>query len=161
MSRALSMIAAAALALAAAPVSAQTLTRIETKPFYGAVVTIEEGVRVFRPLPATGHVIINPDGRTPLNVSINEVREVPAGGGYPVTGGGYEGNGYGGYGLYLNPWAGFGKHGHHSKGHHGKGPRYVTHVQGKSFLAPGPKIGKPGSYGKAGSFGGKAGGGHH
>ena len=48
MSRALSMIAAAALALAAAPVSAQTLTRIETKPFYGAVVTIEEGVRVFR-----------------------------------------------------------------------------------------------------------------
>ena len=26
-------------------------TRIETRPFYGATVTLEEGVRVFRPLP--------------------------------------------------------------------------------------------------------------
>ena len=35
-------------------------TRIETRPFYGATVTLEEGVRVFRPLPRHDRVIINP-----------------------------------------------------------------------------------------------------
>lgn len=47
-------------------------TRIETRPFYGAVVTIEEGVRVFRPLPSTDRVIVNPHGRTPLSLGFNE-----------------------------------------------------------------------------------------
>lgn len=150
MSRALPIAVAAAFLCAAAPAMAQTLTRIETKPFYGAVVTIEEGVRVFRPLPPTGNMIINPDGRTPLNISINEVREVPAGGaGYPVTGG-YD-NGGGASGLYLNPWARFGKHGHHGRfGHAGKGKRYVTHVGARRVAGPGHK----------GGGGGKGGGGH-
>lgn len=49
-------------------------TRIETRPFYGATVTIEAGVRVFRPLPVTKHVIINPDGETPLALRFNETR---------------------------------------------------------------------------------------
>jgi hypothetical protein len=49
------------------------LTRIETRPFYGATVTIEEGVRVFRPLPPTAHMIINPS-RSPLNLSISYER---------------------------------------------------------------------------------------
>lgn len=49
-------------------------TRIEPRPFYGATVTIEEGVRVFRPLPPTKHVIINPDGETPLSLGFNETR---------------------------------------------------------------------------------------
>jgi hypothetical protein len=40
-------------------------TRIETRPYYGAIVTIEHGVRVTRPLPPTQHLIINPNG-TPL-----------------------------------------------------------------------------------------------
>jgi len=44
-------------------------TRIETRPYYGAVVTIEHGVRVFRPVPPTQHMIINPDGKTPLVMS--------------------------------------------------------------------------------------------
>jgi hypothetical protein len=47
-------------------------TRIETRPFYGATVTLEEGVRVFRPLPRHDRVIINPGGRTPLSLGINE-----------------------------------------------------------------------------------------
>ena len=155
MSRALSTVAAAALVCAAAPALAQTLTRIETKPFYGAVVTIEEGVRVFRPLPPTGNVIINPDGRTPLNVSINEVREVPAAAAaYPVTGG-YDASGDRTWGLYLNPWARFGKKGHHGHaGHAGTGKRYVTHVGARRVAGP-----RQGAGGKAGG-GGKGGGGH-
>ncbi len=35
-------------------------TRIEPRPYYGAVVTIEKGVRVYRPLPQHDRIIINP-----------------------------------------------------------------------------------------------------
>jgi hypothetical protein len=45
-------------------------TRIENRPYYGAVVTIENGVRVYRPIPPTTHLIINPDGLTPLNLGL-------------------------------------------------------------------------------------------
>jgi hypothetical protein len=47
-----------------------TTTRIETRPYYGAVVTIEHGVRVYRPVPPTHHLIINPDGKTPLELDV-------------------------------------------------------------------------------------------
>ncbi len=55
------------------PASAQDayLTRIEPRPFYGATITIEEGVRVFRPLPSTRQIIINPN-QTPLNLTFND-----------------------------------------------------------------------------------------
>ena len=44
-------------------------TRLETAPVNGgARITIEEGVRVFRPLPSEQHVIVNPEGRTPLSL---------------------------------------------------------------------------------------------
>jgi hypothetical protein len=43
-------------------------TRIVPRAVYGATVTIEEGVRVFRPLPSERHVIINPGGTTPLSL---------------------------------------------------------------------------------------------
>ena len=33
-------------------------------------VTIEQGVRVYRPVPPTQHLIINPDGTTPLQLNI-------------------------------------------------------------------------------------------
>lgn len=46
-------------------------TRIETRPYYGAVVSIENGVRVWRPVPPTTHLIINPDGLTPLVIGVN------------------------------------------------------------------------------------------
>ena len=49
--------------------------RIEPRPFYGATVTLEAGVRVFRPLPRTKHVIINPGNATPLNLSVKDVTE--------------------------------------------------------------------------------------
>jgi len=45
--------------------------RIEPRPFYGATVSIESGVRVFRPVPPTTHMIINPN-RTPVSLSIKE-----------------------------------------------------------------------------------------
>lgn len=47
-------------------------TRIEPRPFYGAVVTVEHGVRVFRPLPRHDRVIVNP-GNAPVYLGINEV----------------------------------------------------------------------------------------
>jgi hypothetical protein len=62
------------LAAGVAPALAQEAhtTRIETRPYYGAVVTIENGVRVYRPVPPTTHLIVNPDGLTPLAISVNE-----------------------------------------------------------------------------------------
>lgn len=56
--------------------SEATTTRIETRPFYGATVTLEAGVRVFRPLPPHSKVIINPNGRTPVSLGFEENRWV-------------------------------------------------------------------------------------
>lgn len=62
-----------ALLSATATASAQSgTTRIEPRPYIGAIVTIEQGVRVFRPLPPTNRVIINPHGATPLSLGFNE-----------------------------------------------------------------------------------------
>lgn len=69
-----SLIAAAVAAGLAAAFAAPALaedaytTRIEPRAVYGATVTIEEGVRVYRPLPSERHVIINPGGSTPLSL---------------------------------------------------------------------------------------------
>ncbi|MGQ0457176.1 MAG: hypothetical protein ACT4OU_08945 [Hyphomicrobium sp.] len=103
-----------ALAGCAVAASAQSYTtRIEPRPFYGAVITLEEGVRVIRPLPPERQVIINPDHGTPLSLGFNETRVyenrvvrhyhdsnadeyAPRGGvAYGYIGGGY---GYGGKG---------------------------------------------------------------
>lgn len=119
---------AAALAAGAATASAQSTTRIETRPFYGATVTIEEGVRVFRPLPPDQRVIINPDGQAPVSLGFNETnvyeRRVVKNYNYNqnstpaprYTTGGYWG-GYG-YGRYGN---GYGYKGGHVNGHGGGG----------------------------------------
>ncbi len=87
----------------ASAATAASLTRIETRPFYGAVVTEEEGVRVFRPLPPHRHVIINPDGRTPLSLTIED-RNVTVNHNYPAPvvdnsdgAGRFVGGGYGGF----------------------------------------------------------------
>lgn len=73
---ALSLLSLAGSALAySLPAAAEGYTtRIETRPFYGAVVTLEEGVRVFRPLPPERQIIINPNGQTPLSLGFNETR---------------------------------------------------------------------------------------
>ena len=64
------ILAGAGIALGSLPALAQSTTRIETRPVYGATVTVERGVRVFRPLPPHDRVIINPGGRTPLSLDV-------------------------------------------------------------------------------------------
>ncbi len=46
-------------------------TRIEPRPYYGAVVTVENGVRVYRPLPHHDRIIINPTN-APVYLGIND-----------------------------------------------------------------------------------------
>lgn len=70
MSRPLLALAAAAAFVMPASVCAQTVTRIETKPVYGATMTVEKGVRVWRGLPSAGHIIVNP-GRVPISLNYN------------------------------------------------------------------------------------------
>lgn len=96
--------------------------RIVPHAVYGATVSIEAGVRVFRPIPATSHMIVNPN-RTPLNLTIKDVtkrvhktvnhygqgRTAAAAAGY--------GYGYGG-GFYVPPRSRARRHG--GKSHRGR-----------------------------------------
>lgn len=136
------LFAASALIATALPVTAAQAqgytTRIETRPFYGATVTLEEGVRVIRPLPPERQVIINPDGQTPLSLGFNETKvyerrdvhnynsyEGPAAGSRAVYGGSFgagwyngarQGHGHGlPNGVSGGPPGGGGQHGgrHH------------------------------------------------
>lgn len=68
-------------------------TRIEPRAYYGATVTIEQGVRVWRPLPPVRHMIINPDHGTQLNLSHTDVREKRTNNNYHY----YNNGGAGGY----------------------------------------------------------------
>jgi hypothetical protein len=78
------LIAAAGVAVGSLPASAQNYywsssveprtTRIEPRPFYGATVTIEAGVRVFRPLPPHDRIIINPGNATPIGIDVGTGR---------------------------------------------------------------------------------------
>lgn len=66
-------LAFAAFALTASAVSAHAdavTTRIETRPYYGAITTIEHGVRVMRALPPHDRIIINPDGAARVTVNV-------------------------------------------------------------------------------------------
>jgi hypothetical protein len=65
---------AAAVSVPPAVAAESTTIRIEPRPYYGATVTIEHGVRVYRPLPTVKQVIINPN-QTPLSLSYAEVTE--------------------------------------------------------------------------------------
>jgi hypothetical protein len=102
-------------AVSAARAEAVT-TRIETRPFYGATVTLEEGVRVFRPLPRQDRVIINPGGQTPLSLGYYESNNYSfnqfAGGGRDIE---REGPAYDSFGGVL-PRHHRRHHGH--RGHH-------------------------------------------
>jgi hypothetical protein len=65
------------LALGALPAAAEeraSTIRVEPHGYYGAVVTVEAGVRVFRPLPPHRLVVMSPEG-TPVNLSINETEK--------------------------------------------------------------------------------------
>ncbi len=77
--RLLSLLLAAAMAIVLMqPVAGEEAhtTRIETRPVYGAVVTVEHGVRVYRPVPPTDHLIVNPGGATPLVLGVDAQRIV-------------------------------------------------------------------------------------
>ncbi len=139
MSRVLPLLAAATAAvLSALPAIAGEAytTRIEPHGFYGATVSIEQGVRVFRPLPPVRHVVVNPGGATPLNLSYSDVRvneqrtnynynegaPVSYGGGGYGVGGFYGGYGKGFHGQRSGRVGGYGapaRGGHHRGG--GKG----------------------------------------
>jgi hypothetical protein len=96
-------------------------TRIETRPFYGATVTLEEGVRVFRPLPSHDRVVINPGGQTPVSLNFSEARNYSfneyAGEPAPVIGR-YGPAYYGAFGNMLPR-----RHHHHGRPGHRHGPK--------------------------------------
>jgi hypothetical protein len=114
MSRCKSLIVATALtALGVSGVAASELVRIEPRPYYGAVVTMEQGVRVFRPLPSQSLMVINPGNKTPLSLSFNRTIEhrsadhASGGGANAANDGdrGYRGNnsvGYSGLGAPIS-----------------------------------------------------------
>jgi hypothetical protein len=66
------LIAAVMFAQTSAQAGDAKTIRIEPRAFYGATVSLESGVRVFRPLPPPGYVIINPN-QTPVNISVQDV----------------------------------------------------------------------------------------
>jgi hypothetical protein len=107
----LPLIAAALLAPAVIvqTASAESLVRIEPRPYYGAVVSVEHGVRVFRPLPSTHLMIINPGNKTPVSLSFSRTIEHKAaerdsGGGNRSSSEGESSNRSSGFaGLGTNP----------------------------------------------------------
>ena len=117
-------LATAALIANVATAAAQSTTRIETRPFYGATVPLEDGVLLFSPIPPDQCVILNPDGQAPVSLGFNETnvyeRRVVKNYNYNqnsteaprYTTGGY----WGGYG-YARP--GYGHGGGHDGGHNG------------------------------------------
>lgn len=136
MSRVAVLLAAAAAAIASslpALAGEAFTTRIEPRGFYGATISIEEGVRVFRPLPPVRHVVVNPGGATPLTLSYTDVREHRTSVNYNYDNGGGATYGGGAYGIGGGYYGARGGHGHvkHTSpggvpvtkrgGHHGGG----------------------------------------
>lgn len=113
---------AATLSSPAAANDAYT-TRIEPQPYYGATVTIEAGVRVFRPLPPTRQVIISPGLRTPLSLGFNDTRVIEESTSrnyyYDYSGNGGNGGGYGSFAGSHGSRRHNGHHGHAPMGGHG------------------------------------------
>jgi hypothetical protein len=83
-------------------------TRIEPRPFYGAVVTLEEGVRVIRPLPPVRQVIINPNN-TPLSLGFNDTRVYERSENYNYNATDNRAAGYNGVPIYSAPFFGNGR----------------------------------------------------
>jgi len=70
------LLAAGLFAVLGTAANAQSGTvRIVHDEPYGAIVTKEAGVLVFRGLPPTRKVIVNPGGKTPLELKQTEVNE--------------------------------------------------------------------------------------
>lgn len=95
---------------------APTTTRIETRPFYGATVTLEEGVRVFRPLPPHQRIIINPGAKANVslgfedNVTTNYGAQSSAAAAAAAASGGASDNG-----VFFGGFAGRPGNAHHAR----------------------------------------------
>lgn len=63
------------VAASTALASDASTTRVEPRPFYGAIVSVESGVRVFRALPPHRNIIIAPEDGPGVNLSINDTRK--------------------------------------------------------------------------------------
>ena len=119
---ALAVLTGVSVSIAAPAALAEAVTtRIETRPFYGATVTLEEGVRVFRPLPRHDRVIINPGGMTPLSLSYSESRNYSFN---EYVGGGHSAGNYGP--AYYGASGNILPHGrHHRRPGHGHGHHFA------------------------------------
>lgn len=84
--RPLALAAVLALAGVTSALAESSTIRVEPRPYYGAVVTLEQGVRVWRPLPPTRHMIINPTN-APIAINVTDVRETVNHTGYPYGAG--------------------------------------------------------------------------
>ena len=103
--------------------------RIEPRPYHGAVVTLEQGVRVWRPLPPPRYVIINPN-QTPLSLGLTDIREQSTSHNYFYgANGGAQVNVDGGV---VGGWPVIGRD-HHGRrhGHHKHGSGFNGHVAPK------------------------------
>lgn len=159
----------ASLALGTVPATnanAQSTTRIETNPSYGAIVTIENGVKVYRVLPRHDRVIINPGGKTPLHLGYEQVTVDEHNYNYDYGPAYYDtpSYGYGGYWGYGPGWngknrgfrrPGFGFRGFKDRGFKNRGfkNRGFGHRGGRSGLGFGR--------GGGGHKGGRGGGAGH
>jgi hypothetical protein len=116
---ALAVLATVLSTCAAVANDAKTI-RIVPRAVYGATVSIESGVRVFRPIPATSHMIVNPN-RTPLNLTIKDVtkrvhKTVNHFGQGRTEAAGYNSAG----GFYIPPRSRAGRHGGKRHGGHSR-----------------------------------------
>lgn len=116
----------------AGAVHAQGVVRVEPRPFYGAVVTMESGVRVFRPLPADRYIVINPGHATPLSLGIQDTRvyERRTIHNYNHSDGGDGGDSYSYSGGAYVPGYGGAYRGGYRGGHHRGGYRGHRHGHG-------------------------------
>ena len=116
---------AGSVALAGAAFAQASTIRIEPRPYYGATITMEQGVRVWRPLPTTKYMIINPDNRTPLNLSLADINERSTSENhYYNHGAGRSGDVYGGGGYGIPRGLS------HRNGDRRRSPRHGGHVPG-------------------------------
>ena len=60
----------AQVVLASSALADPATLRIESRPYTSATVTLEQGVRVWRPLPATDRVIITPGNKARVHVHV-------------------------------------------------------------------------------------------
>lgn len=103
LSRPLALAAAIAIAGATSALAESSTIRVEPRPYYGAVVTLEQGVRVWRPLPPTRHMIINPTN-APIAINVTDVRETVSHTGYPYGGAAASASARAGGGYGALPW---------------------------------------------------------